>query len=217
MQNEILPFDNGKNKSEKTHYTVKEIADILKVDRSTIQRWVEKHYPEKMQQGKTTLLNQEEITVIKQEINRNPNLCNVAQVTTDLEMFQKTMDVFQWMREKMAAYEQQIENDKPKVEFFNSVADSLDCVDFGSFAKTTSIGVINLFRFLREKGIVFLHNGYNLPKQDYKDAGYFRVIEQTYKQKGETKIGFKTLITPKGQIWLSRFINRETKKELSRG
>jgi len=288
MQNEILPFDNGKNKKQ----------DETK-----------------------TYLSEAEITVIKQEINKNPNLLSVEKVTTDLEMqifkfhentintftidgnpyfvaknvcdvleiqdtsnavkdfdateklirtiyvsgqnrnilfvsesglyrlifqsrkpeakaFQKwvtsevlptirktgqygkqlsieqqTLNVLTHFRTRVTELENKIESDKPKVEFFNSVADSSDCIDFASFAKTTSIGVINLFRFLREKEIVFLHNGYNLPRQNYEDSGYFRVVEQTYKQKGETKLGFKTLITPKGQIWLLKFINRELKKK----
>lgn len=86
---------------------------------------------------------------------------------------------------------------KPKVEFFDAVADSKDAIEIGAVAKVIgNIGRNNLFALLREKGILMQNNQ---PYQTFIDRKWFRVVEQKYtKPDGSTCINIKTLVYQKG-------------------
>lgn len=62
-------------------------------------------------------------------------------------------------------------------------------------------GQNKLFAKLRELKIL---NEANIPYQRFIDAGYFKVIEWVLDAKNQAK--FKTLITGKGQIYISERI-----------
>ena len=73
--------------------------------------------------------------------------------------------------------DKQIEEMKPKAEFFDAVADSKTAISMNEVAKVLSIkgyGRNNLFEFLRNEGIL---DRFNVPYQRYVDCGWFRVIE----------------------------------------
>ncbi|MDU3337943.1 phage antirepressor KilAC domain-containing protein [Paraclostridium bifermentans] len=96
-----------------------------------------------------------------------------------------------------------IEKDKDKVEFAETVQRSNDTVDFNAFSKILSnegiiIGRNKLFELLRNEDILMTGINHNQPYQRYVKQGYFRVIEYIRNE----KIGFKTVITGKGQQWL---------------
>lgn len=87
---------------------------------------------------------------------------------------------------------------KPKVDFFNAVADSKTAISMNEVAKVLAIpgyGRNNLFEFLREQKIL---DRFNVPYQRYVDCGWFRVIEQKYIKNGEPVITTKTLVYQKG-------------------
>lgn len=100
-----------------------------------------------------------------------------------------------------------IEEMKPKVEFFDTVADSKAAVAIGDVAKVIGIkgcGRNKLFELLREKKVLMQNNQ---PYQKYIDSGYFRVIEQKYtKPDGETVITFKTLVYQKGVDYIRKLV-----------
>ena len=92
----------------------------------------------------------------------------------------------------------QIEEMKPKAEFFDAVADSKTAISMNEVAKVINIkgyGRNNLFEFLREQGIL---DRFNTPYQRYVDCGWFRVIEQKYMKNGEQVVTTKTLVYQKG-------------------
>lgn len=92
----------------------------------------------------------------------------------------------------------QIEEMKPKAEFFDAVADSKTAISMNEVAKVLAItgyGRNNLFEFLRNEKIL---DRYNVPYQRYVDAGWFRVIEQKYMKNGEQQVTTKTLVYQKG-------------------
>jgi anti-repressor protein len=100
----------------------------------------------------------------------------------------------------------QIEADKPKVEFFDQVADSKDAIDIGSAAKVLNLGIgrNRLFEVLRDKRILMNDNK---PYQTYIDRGYFRVIEQKYtKPDGSTNINIKTLVYQRGLDYIRKVL-----------
>ena len=82
-----------------------------------------------------------------------------------------------------------IEEQKPKVDFYDTVAISKTGVELKIAAKVLNmilpttgktIGRTDLFAILRERGILDLKNK---PYQKYIDNGYFRLIQKTYTQK----------------------------------
>lgn len=108
---------------------------------------------------------------------------------------------------KILALESQIEQDKPKVEFFNQVAESKDAQEIGVVAKVLNMGIgrNKLFELLRNQGILMRDN---IPYQKFIDAGYFRTIEQKYtKPDGSTSINIKTVVYQKGLDYIRRIVN----------
>lgn len=117
-----------------------------------------------------------------------------------------------------APYKQQIEEQKPKVEFADHVSASENSVDMGEFAKIVQkngikLGRNNLFSKLRELKI--LMDG-NLPYQQYMNAGWFEVVESTYERSGTLYVSTKTLVTGKGQIALVRTLRKALAEESTR-
>lgn len=104
----------------------------------------------------------------------------------------------------------QLEAAKPKVQFFNAVANSRDAIPMGQAAKVLGIkgmGQNNLFKFLRDESILMSDN---IPYQEYIDRGYFRTIEQKWTTRdGETRISIKTLVYQKGLNFIRRRLERE--------
>lgn len=99
------------------------------------------------------------------------------------------------------------EINRPKVEFFDTVAGSNDAVSMNKVAKCLNfakMGRNNLFKFLREKNVLMSNN---LPYQQYIDSGHFRVIEQKYTGKdGMPQINYKTLVYQKGLDYIRRLL-----------
>lgn len=92
-----------------------------------------------------------------------------------------------------------VKENQHKVDFFEAVSNSEDCIDVGQFAKLLGTGRTRLFNSLREEG--FLMKGSTLPYGRYRtETKWFKVIETT--KRG--RIYTKTLITPKGQIELEK-------------
>ena len=104
--------------------------------------------------------------------------------------------------------ERQIEEMKPKAEFFDAVADSKTAISMNEVAKVLNIkgyGRNNLFEFLRENRVL---DRWNVPYQKYVDNGWFRVIEQHYQKNGEPIVTTKTLVYQKGVDGIRKMIER---------
>ena len=106
---------------------------------------------------------------------------------------------------------QQIEEDKPLVDFANQVSDTTSLIDMNQMAKLLKdenipIGRNRLFEILRQKEI--LRNN-NEPYQRYIESGYFKVKEGTYETPYGTKAYVKTFVTGKGQIWITEKLRKE--------
>ena len=103
----------------------------------------------------------------------------------------------------------QLEEQKPKVEFFDQVTDSTDAVDMAQCAKVLNMGIgrNRLFDFLRSRNILDRHN---IPYQNFIDLGYFRTIEQKYsKADGTNCINIKTVVYQKGMDYIRKLLNKQ--------
>ena len=104
--------------------------------------------------------------------------------------------------------DRQIEEMKPKADFFDAVADSKTAISMNEVAKVLNIkgyGRNNLFEFLRENKVL---DRLNVPYQRYVDNGWFRVIEQHYQKNGEPVVTTKTLVYQKGVDGIRKMIER---------
>lgn len=104
--------------------------------------------------------------------------------------------------------DKQIDEMKPKADFFDAVADSKTAISMNEVAKVLNIkgyGRNNLFEFLRENNVL---DRWNVPYQRYVDNGWFRVIEQHYQKNGEPVITTKTLVYQKGVDGIRKMIEK---------
>ena len=114
--------------------------------------------------------------------------------------------------EQAEKMKQQLEEQKPAVEFFEAVTSSGDTMDMMSVAKILGIGRNRLFAFLREEKIL-IKDADNLPYQQYIDAGYFKVIEQRYSTPdGKVHINKKVLVYQKGVNHIQKMLKKFDKK-----
>lgn len=97
---------------------------------------------------------------------------------------------------------------RPKVEFFDTVADSKDAIDMSEVAKVlnTGLGRNKIFAFLRERKVL-RHD--NTPYQEYVDRGWFKLIETYHKpSNGDVKINVKTVVFQKGIDGILKLLNK---------
>ena len=107
---------------------------------------------------------------------------------------------------------EKIKQDKPLVDFASHVSESVNSIDVGTFAKilfdeNIRIGRNRLFNWFKDNKYLMKDTK---PYQQYVDLGYFDVIEQTFKTPyGEKRVGTKTLLTGKGQIYFTEKLRKE--------
>jgi phage antirepressor YoqD-like protein len=200
--------------------TVREVADVLQIPEQTLRNNIRTLFPELMQNGVTTYLNEEQVTALKLEIERHHNLSSTGQVghvSTRLERqlyIAKALhfanEEIQQLQSELSQRERKIAADAPKVEFFDQVADSKDALQMRDVAGVLNIpgwGRNKIFDFLRKEKVL---DNRNVPYREFEDRGYFRVIEQKWTDRdGETRISLKTLVYQRGIDYIRRLIQSE--------
>ena len=111
----------------------------------------------------------------------------------------------------VAAQSKQMEQDKPKVLFADSVAASSSSILIGELAKLikqngVDMGQRRLFAWMRENGYLIKRFGseYNLPTQRSMERGLMEIKETSVIHSGYTTISKTPKVTGKGQVY---FIN----------
>jgi len=100
----------------------------------------------------------------------------------------------------------QLEDQKPKVEFYDRIIDSNTSINMQEAAGVLNIkglGRNNLFKMLREKGILNINN---IPYREYIEAGYFKVRETVRNIKGCETVIIVTLVNQKGLDFIRKKI-----------
>ena len=97
-----------------------------------------------------------------------------------------------------------LEQQKPKVEFAETVERSDGTLSIGEFAKLLpkewKIGRNKLFKWLRDNKYLMKDN---VPYQRYVNEGLFEVIETVNEYDSQDYINLLTLITGKGQLYVT--------------
>lgn len=124
---------------------------------------------------------------------------------------------------------ERIEEDRPKVEFHDSVTASDQEVSVKEAAKILGTGSQRLFHFLREYGYLMMgtrqSSDRNLPYQRYIDQGLFTVRLKSFDHPEEGRTQYrKTMVTGKGLVQLGQHLREleirrqlELKQERSQG
>lgn len=217
---------------EKQVMTMQQIAQAMGVSYDTVNRCVKRIFPNKLQHGKTAYFDESEVACISKELKSNTAVLShqtvevsatVKNTSTRLEVLANYKAATQAMIELLEAEkaELQAENERqkqqlieaaPKVDFYNAVTESKDCIDMAQVAKLLNvkgIGRNNLIEILKEKGVL---DKKKQPYQKYVDRGYFRVIETPYSlPDGTQRINLKTVVFQKGVDFIRKVIKQNLK------
>ena len=126
-------------------------------------------------------------------------------------------------KETIINLNEQIKNDKPKIDFAQQIHNSKDTILVRELAKIISsngvnIGERKLYSMLRDDGFLISKQGldYNSPTQKSMNLGLFKVVESAVKTNyGTTKINRTTRVTPKGQEYLLNYVLKNTNRKSS--
>ena len=200
--------------SIESYVSVKALAEILNVSEATIKRAIEKLRSllggvETNSQG-GYLLNEEQATIVKNEIAKHHNLQSrqIDSVSTELEENQIIASAMAILQARNEELKRQNEKLLPAAKFAYQLCSSKDTIEIGECAKVLNknIGRNRLFEFLRNSNVL---QSNNIPYQKYIDAGYFRVIESKYvTPNGETKISLKTVVFQRGVAYINKLLSK---------
>ena len=120
-------------------------------------------------------------------------------------------------KDLISVQNEQLEQQKPKVQFAEQVAVSKDSITVNEMAKLLhkngiNIGRNRLFDWLRNKKLVMRvsdnRKWSNIPTQTAVNQGLLTIVEKTYTDGwGESRISTTTVVTPKGQGYiLNKFL-----------
>lgn len=103
--------------------------------------------------------------------------------------------------------QKQLAEQKPKVEFFNTVAESKTAIEMKEAANVLDfdkVGRNKLFQILRDNHLLTRKNQ---PYQKYIECGYFRTIEQKWERPdGDIVISIKTLVYQQGVEYIRKLL-----------
>lgn len=143
----------------------------------------------------------------------------VERMLSDPDVAIRLLNEIKSEREKRAALEQKVEQDKPKVLFADAVAASHTSILVGELAKIlkqngVNIGQNRLFTELRERGYLIRRKGsdWNMPTQRSMEMKLFEIKETVISHAdGHTSVNKTVKVTGTGQKF---FINLFLKKEV---
>lgn len=231
MENELTLFGNeltGTAFSEK--FTTRQLAEQFGTRPNVITENGKKCFPnKKIENGKVTYWTKEEATVLLEclkENNTNQHnlsggLIGISTGLTPALKIKKAMELMMEgyeeelaiLREKNEAQRAKLEEQAPKVEVFDRIADSSGLKSMQEVAKILKIGVNTLFALLRDAGIFYRSNGVNVPHDEHIRRGRFEVKEEPFMRDGKPCAYTRIFVTEKGLVWLAKKIvdNSENK------
>lgn len=115
-----------------------------------------------------------------------------------------------------AEQQEQITVMKPKADVYDRICNAETLKSVETVASNLGYGKNNFFALMRGMGIFYYSTKdadgkkVNLPKQEYKDRGYFVTKEEPYNRGDKDCLYTKIYVTGKGEIWLAKKLTEET-------
>lgn len=164
------------------------------MNREQTEYLLEREYVECLLTGYSAILRMKVIKRLRELENNRPLLPQTLP-----EALRLAAD----LAEENIQLESQLALAAPKVAFAERVGDARGVL-IGNFAKTIGMGQNTLFSWLRDNGFLIKSGSRrNVPLQEYLDRQYFSLKETPIDTHHGVEISFTTLITGKGQLWLT--------------
>lgn len=165
--NDLSLFNSNQKATSKEVVTTKQLAEILGVDVRTVQLTVQRlGFTKVLSQSTggrpTQVFDEEQATLIKQEIQKHHNLASrqIDTVSTEFEENQviaNAMAILQRrnveLQKRVKEAERQLTEQAPKVATYNRIANATGLKSMQEVAKILHIGSKTLFAILRDKKI----------------------------------------------------------------
>lgn len=221
MESVIKSVDttNHKPVQQKT-MTVKQVAENFEVSPEAIKQVVRKLFPNKMQNGKKTYLNEQEIACISKEMKTSFHLAHTEptripcrlETTTELEIlanYKAATDAYVLMLErKNEEKDRLLEQQKPKVDYYDKFLNSSNLIEIGHLGKSTKIGEQKIFKKLVTEGYIkvrYSTDGVKYYDPCYGYEKYFKSISVPF-LRGEKQLNReKLMLTSDGYAY---FMNK---------
>jgi len=160
--------------------TVKEVAEALGVDHSTVSRHlnairIDLCNVAKVENGKAASISEAEATEIKRRIERSgrndlANVREVSQATTPLEIAEMTLRVIAYHKDEADRLRRELADAQPKIESAEAIAKCETAMSITDAAKHFGLHPkLEVFPYLRARGYLTRED---LPTQAAIDQGY---------------------------------------------
>lgn len=203
--------------------TTKQLANSLGVSVDTIQSVVKKLAENNRQVFETLkrnsqggyLFTEAQATAIKIELQNHSKVAkngfDTLSVSNDLEgelLVQRAMAYqelkIKELQQRAEKAEQKVIEQKPKVDWYDNVADSSNLTEIGTVGKMTNIGSQKIFKALRADKIIYQKTDsdgitYDVPFYDYEK--YFKTVPEPFIKGDKKCVRNKLLFTQAGVIW----------------
>lgn len=199
--------------------TVKQVAETFEVSPEAIKQVVRKLFPNKMQNGKTTYLNEQEIACISKEMKTSFHLVHTEptripcrlETTTELEIlanYKAATDAYVLMLErKNEEKDRLLEQQKPKVDYYDKFIDSTNLIEIGHLGKSTGIGEQKIFKRLVAEGYIkvrYSTDGVKYYDPCYGFEKYFKSVSVPF-LRGEKQLNReKLMLTSDGYAYFMK-------------
>ena len=186
--------------------TVKEIADVLGVTERTIQNHVSKLFPEIVVHGEKTLLNELQVTAIKNNLSKNYSLKseNVFAVETKEDKKAILRRAFEILQDENEELRTKIAIDAPKVESYEALQRSDKNMSITMAAKHFGLKpIVEVYPYLRSHGYLTTKD---LPTQKAIDEKILSVKESLGndgKHRPQAVVDTSSL-----EIWRTKLVNK---------
>jgi DNA-binding Lrp family transcriptional regulator len=171
-------------KNGEKRMTVKEVAEALGYERDTIRKKVKELFPELVENGKTTLLNELQVTAIRQSlVPRTLALkSEVDSALTEFDMMERAADVMRWLYAKVEQERAARIDAERKNAILMHVSKTYTATEIAKELNMRS--AIELNKKLADMKIQFKQNDTWVLYADYANLGYTE-IKQTVLDSGQ--------------------------------
>ena len=206
--------------------TIGQVAEVFNCHPETVKGYVRELWPDQMQKGVTTRLTETQITIILEKMKTaNPNQYDLQSSVVGVETsnsralriaklnaeIQRELEAeLEELRAEKERLELRAAEDAPKIEHYEQCMSAKGAISMRNAAATLNIpgmGRNKIFAELRKKQVL---DGNNIPYRKFQDAGYFRVITNSYADSnGDTHTVLTTLVFPSGLDYIRRVVTQE--------
>jgi len=149
--------------------TISEVSDVLGVNEITVRRSIQKIFPEILEHGKKTSLNEYHVTLIKKDITTKYTDKNVG-ITTELEEALIIAKAMQLQQEKIERLQGRLQEKESQVKRLVHACKLYTTTELAKELNLKSAQELN--QILKEKNVQYFINGTWVLKSDYSDKNY---------------------------------------------